>query len=832
MTPRLQPLPVECLRWRCDPSGLGFETTAEVPPLETTVGQERGADAISLALAVQSEGYNVYVAGATGTGRTTTVRHEVGRTAAARPPADDWCYLHNFADPARPVAVRLPAGRAPHLAADLDALIAGCRREIPRVFRGEEYTERRNELIRQTQSQRERHFDEMRKEAEAEEFNLRVDPNGVLTVPILDDGKPATAERFAQLSDERRAELREKAQRLDRMIESHLEAVQRLDRALSEQLATLDRDTLLATVGHLLEALRIGYAAVPPVLEHLDAIQEDLLKRIDDVRAPEHAEQSGGAEEQAGLPAVLMPPSSPHDRYRANVFVTHTPTNGAPFVFEPNPTYYNLIGRIDYRATLGAMTTDFTLIRPGALHRANGGFLVLEARDVLLNPFAWEALKRALRDGEVRTENLGEQYSAFPTATLKPQPVPLGVKVLLIGDLSTYMLLYHLDDDFRKLFKIKAHFGPEIERTPGNERAYAAFVSAQVRAHRLPPFRAEAVAGVLERAARLAEHQERLSTAFSDLAEVVVEAAHWARAEGASMVGAPHVRRALAEQERRLNLAEEEMRRLLRERTIVVATSGLAVGQVNGLSILNLGDYSFAHPSRITARTGMGSEGVVNVEREAKLSGPTHSKGVLTLTGYLIGAYAQERPLAVSARLAFEQVYSGIDGDSASSAELYALLSSLSGIPIRQSIAVTGSVNQHGVVQAIGGVTQKVEGFFAACAQDGLTGEQGVLIPEANVPHLMLKDEVVDAVARGQFHVWAVRTIDEGIELLTGVPAGERLPDGTYPEDTVHGCVQRRLTSLATRLAEFADRRTTALVPAHAGTTNGAGSNGSTENLL
>ncbi|HEU5315646.1 MAG TPA: AAA family ATPase, partial [Chloroflexota bacterium] len=479
-----------------------------------------------------------------------------------------------------------------------------------------------------------------------------------------------------------------------------------------------------------------------------------------------------------------------------------------------------------YRASIGAMHTDHSLVKAGALHRANGGYLVLEARDVLLNPFAWEALKRALRDDEVRIENLGEQYSAFPTATLRPEPVRLRVKVLLIGDPVTYMLLYHLDEDFRKLFKIKAHFGPEMERTPAALQAFAGFVSGQVRAHGLPRFGSDAVAAVLEHAARLAEHQKRLATRFTDLAELVVEAAHWAGETGESQVGAAHVERALAERERRLNLVEEEMRRLLRERTICVDTRGAAVGQVNGLSIISLGDYSFAHPSRITARTGVGGDGVVNIEREVKLSGPTHSKGVMTLTGFLLGAYAQQHPLALSARLAFEQLYSEVDGDSASSAELYALLSSLADLPIKQSMAVTGSINQRGEVQAIGGVNEKVEGFFAACAQDGLTGEQGVIIPAANALHLMLKREVVDAVAKGEFHVWTARTVDEGIALLTGVPAGERQPDGTYPDGSVHGRVQARLGAMLTRLAELGDRRHVGLGTLVAGTASGNGRGG------
>jgi predicted ATP-dependent protease len=786
------PLAPPQLRWRCDPDLLGFATTAEVPPLEGTLGQERGVDAIILGLNLDAPGYNLYVAGPSGTGRTTTVRQQVARVAAQRRPASDWCYLHNFEEPAQPIALQLPAGRGRELAQDVEHVIAVCQRDIPKLFESEQYERDRQAVVQRLHGQREQRLEALAKVAEQLGFELSLTPTGILTTPLRQPGKPMSQEAFELLPDEEKAAIRARSQQLDAEIEETMRAIRRLEREVQEQLRALDRQAVLFAVGHVVDDLRRKYVDTAAIAHHLDAIQSDLIEHLDEFRSAKQAPESA------------PPDQSAYHRFRVNVLVTSDPTDGAPVVFEPNPTYYNLSGRIDYRATVGAMYTDTTLIRAGALHRANGGFLVLEARDVLLNPFSWDALKRALRDGEVRIENLGEQLSAFPTAVLKPQPIPLRVKVVLVGDLTTFMLLYQLDEDFHKLFKIKAQFGPTMERTPDTLRAYAGFISSQVQARALLPFCKDAVAQVIEQAVRLADDQERLTTAFDEIVELAVEASYWAQQAGAPEVHAGHVARALAEQERRANLLEVEVQRMIQQQTITIATRTEVTGQVNGLSIIDLGDYTFAHPTRITARTGMGSEGVVNVEREARLSGRTHSKGVMTLTGYLLGMYAHEQPLSLSARLAFEQVYSEVDGDSASSAELYALLSSLADVPIKQAIAVTGSVNQRGEIQAIGGVTRKIEGFFTTCVAQGLSGEQGVVIPQANVRHLMLKQEVLDAVAAGQFHVWAVRTVDEGIALLTGLPAGERRPDGSYPEGTIHGRVQSRLATLATHLTKFA----------------------------
>jgi predicted ATP-dependent protease len=795
--PATTTVPYGQLRWHCDPAALGFATTSEIPPLQGTIGQERGVDAVALGLALDTSGFHVYVAGPSGSGRATTVRSLVTDEAAGKASAPDWCYLHNFSQPSQPVAAQLPSGRGPALAEDLDDLVADARREIPRVFEGEQYQQRRAQIGRQLLEKRSALFDEVRSLADRLGFTVELTDTDVVTVPLLEPGKPLTEEAFRLLPDEQQAEIRAKMHEITRKTEEVLLGVRRLQRDSHERLHELDREVVGFAVGHLLDALRAKYSDVAQVIQHLDALQADLVAHPDEFRSTDA--------EREDVPFLPVVAQRAYDRYRANVLVTHEPSEGAPVVFEPNPTYYNLVGRVDYRASIAAMVTDFRMIRPGALHRANGGYLVLQARDVLLSPFAWDALKRALRERELRIENLGEQFSAFPTATLKPAAIPLHVKVVLIGDLLTYTLLYQMDPDFPRLFKIKAQFGPDMPRTADSMRALGMFIRCQVDARGLRPFSADAVSRVIEHSARLAEHQDRLATRFEAIADLLVESDHYAKQSGAEVVEGCYVERALDAQEHRLNLLEDRLQREIAEGTIGIDTHGQIIGQVNGLSVFELGDYAFARPCRITARVGLGEEGVVDIQREAKLSGPTHSKGVLTLNGYLLSKYAQRTPLALSARLTFEQTYGEVEGDSASSSELYALLSALADAPIRQGVAVTGSVDQSGEIQAVGSVTTKVEGFFAVCKAQGLDGKQGVIIPAANVRHLMLKPEVAEAVAAGQFHVWAVHTVDEGIELLTGIPAGQRQSDGSYSAGGLHALVQQRLAALATRLIEFGE---------------------------
>ena len=613
-------------------------------------------------------------------------------------------------------------------------------------------------------------------------------------MPVV-DGEPLTKERFEQLPERVKAAVARARGEIEERAAAHQRGVHQLEKEVAARVQELEREAARFAVGPLLHDLQDRYASEPEVLAYLAEVETDVLAHVADFR-------EGEDEQRLPLPFALR--QSDFGRYHVNVLVDNAGSEGAAVVVERNPTYYNLVGRIEYRGTFGAMVTDFREVKAGALHRANGGFLVLELLDVLSHPFSWQALKRALRAREVRIENLGEEFSAVPSATIRPEPIPLDVKVVLIGPTFAYHLLYQLDEDFRELFRVKAEFAPEMDWSPEHHLAYAGFVSRCVREQGLRHFDRSAVARLIEYGARLRDHQGKLSTRLLEVLEVVSEASFWAGKAGHELVGAADVRRAIEEREYRSNLVEERIRELVAEGTIAIETAGARVGRLNGITILDLGDYAFGCPARVSARVSVGKGELVSIEREIELSGPIHSKGFLILAGYLAGTYGGEAPLALSARLTFEQSYSEVEGDSASSTELYALLSALSELPLDQGIAVTGSVNQHGEVQAVGGVTRKIEGFYAACKAQGLTRAQGVLVPQANVVNLMLSDEVVEAVRRGDFHVWAVGTIDEGVEILTGRPAGERRADGSYDEDSVHGLVQARLRAYAERMHEFA----------------------------
>ena len=787
------------VRRRLDPAALPFETTAEVPPLHGTIGQDRALDAIDFGLEVATPGYNLFVAGAAGSGRESTILDCLERVAATRPVPDDLVYVHNFAEPGRPRALRLPAGRGCDLRGDLDELLAGAREEIPRAFEGEEFEARRQQALAEVQRQQEQISEEIQRAARERGFQIQQTPGGIVSVPVR-DGQPMAGEALQRLSEEERAEVQRRAGELNELVGASMRQMRRLGQEAGERTRSVARDMARAAIGPRLEELRERWADQPGVLALLDDIERDVPERLPDFRPAEGEE--GGPPQAAQLQASQR--ERQLARYGANVVVDHRDAEHAPVVVERNPTYYNLIGRVDYRASFGAMETDFRQIRAGALHRAHGGFLVLHAPDVLRQPFAWEALKQALLAREVQIENLAEQSSPIPTGTLRPQPVPLDVKVVLIGPPPLYQLLYGVDEDFRDVFKVKADFAPDMAWRDEQVSNYAAFVSRCVQTDGLSHFDRSAIARIVEHGARLRDHQHKLSARLRDIADIVAEASFWATRAGRDIVAAEDVDRAVAKREYRSNLFEERVHELIGEGTIAIDTTGARTAQVNALSVLDLGDHRFGRPSRVTARVSVGTGAVVSIEREIELSGPIHSKGVLTLAGYLAQTYAQRWPLALRATIAFEQSYEGVDGDSASSTELYALLSALAELPVRQDVAVTGAVDQHGRVQTVGGVTAKVEGFFGVCRARRLTGEQGVMIPRANVRHLMLADEVVAAVAAGDFHVWAVETVDEGIELLTGCPAGARGADGAFPEGSVHRRVEDRLRGYADRLRDFA----------------------------
>ena len=790
-------LGAEQLSRRCHAEGFPFADTSQLNPLDVTAGQPRALAALEFGLDCRSAGFNVYVSGPSGTGRQSTVLSLLRARARTEPVPQDRIYVHNFKNTDEPRYLDLPSGSARQASLQLNQVLQRIRQELPALFEGQAFETRRQDLLGHFEAERNRVLEGIQAEAERRHFRVQFAEGAVVTVPLV-DGEPLRRDQFSKLEEDRKRELAEESENLQATILGAVNELRRLESETRQAVQGLEKEVAREFLDGVLRPMREDCASVPALLEHLGDLEEDLLGRLDEFRHER--------DEHALLALSLHGrPSSPVDRYRLNVFVTHEDGEGAPVVYETNPTYYNLFGGIEYRPHNGNLVTDFAMIRAGAVHRANGGYLLLQVRDVLSNPFSWDALKRMIRNSEARVENLGEQFRLIPVATLKPQAPPVNVKIVLIGSPLLHHLLLGLDEDFRKFFKIKADFDDEMPRNPETELLYARFLAGRAREDDLLPFEAGAVASVVEHGARLAQHQDRLSTQFMEIADVAREASYWAARSSRPRVSAADIQHTLDQRRFRSNLLEDKVQELIDEAVVRIEVTGEAVGQINGLSVLDLGDYEFGRPSRISARVSLGKEGVVDIERECETSGKLHSKGVLILSGFLSGRYADRAPLSVSISLGFEQTYEEIDGDSASSTEVYAILSALSGVPLRQSVAVTGSVDQFGNVQAIGGVNEKVEGFFEVCRSRGLNRRQGVLIPRTNLSHLMLRHEVQEAVAKGRFHIWAISHVDEGIEILTGLAAGKRRSDGRYPRTTVNGQVQRRLEQMAEDLREFAD---------------------------
>jgi len=784
---------------------LPFETTEEVQPLDGTIGQDRAVRALTFGLEMRSSGFNLFVAGPRGTGRSSTVDAYVRRVAESQPAPADWCYVHNFKDEACPNALRLPSGRATALAQDMQTLMDAVRRDLRRVFESREYRQQQQETHQTVVDTRDRLMRELGERAQQQGVALSMTPAGPMIVP-LSNGRPMNQDELAQLPEPERERLGEVGEELARSMREMGEQVRQLERETHQRMIEQDAQVARSTIEPLVRGLEAKYSDQAPVREYLSQVQEDLIARAEEIHRAAQA-SAEPAEGQQPMPYPLAQLQQQReeaifDRYRVAVLVDNGGAHGAPVVMETNPTYYNLLGRMEYRSQLGSMVTDFSMIKAGALHRANGGYLVLNAIDVLSSPYAWDVLKRTLKTGLLRIENIGEQFTPIPAATLRPEPIPLDVKVVLIGPPNVYYLLQFQDEDFSKLFRVRADFDTEITRTDEHLARYAAFIAGQVRDGGLRHFHRGAVAKVAEYGARLDDHQLKLSARFQQIADLVAEASFWAAKADSQLVMAEHVAQAVEEKTYRSSLMEDKIRELINDGTLLIDVSGECQGQVNGLSVLDLGDYTFGRPMRITAQTALGADGFTNLDRETRLSGRIHSKGFLILTSFLQSRYAQDKPLAISARITFEQSYGEVEGDSASSTEVYALLSALSGIPLRQGIAVTGSVNQRGEVQSVGGVTRKIEGFFDVCRIQGLTGEQGVLIPPSNVKNLMLREDVVDAVREGRFHIWAVASVDDGMEILTGVRAGTQR-DGQWEPGTVNERADRRLRDYAERLKGF-----------------------------
>jgi lon-related putative ATP-dependent protease len=789
------PLDEHLLCQPCDPDQFSFVTTADLENLEEVIGQDRAVEAIQFGIGIKQKGYNLFALGPNGTGKYTSVHRSLSSRASKEPTPPDWCYVFNFNQPDRPHALYLPAGQGTMLSQEMKRLVEELFVVIPAAFEGEEYQNQRRIIESEFQDKQESALDEIRKEAAASGIALIRTPSGLAFAPLVDK-EVIKPEEFIKLPEDQRKEIETQIEQLQQRLQHVIRQVPNWMREGRQRVLELNQEVATFTITPLFDELQARFADLPEVLAYLEAVRSDVV---------EHNHMFVLSQEDGDAPtgpaeATLTVTTSQGgfaNRYRVNAIVDNSDTEGAPIVYEQNPTFANLVGRLEHVAQMGALLTDFTLIKPGALHEANGGYLILDARKLLLQPFAWEGLKQALQTEEIRIESPGQAYSLISTVALEPLPVPLNVKVILLGERLLYYLMHQHDPDFQELFKVAADFEDQMHRNQENNVAYARLIATLARKESLRHFDQAAVTKVIERSARMAGDAERLSTHMQSVADLLREADYWAAEAGAEFVSYEHVQTAINAQIRRASRIKERLQESILRETILVDTTGEKIGQINGLSVMMLGNYAFGRPSRITARVRLGKGEVIDIERQVELGGPLHSKGVLILSSYLGSRYATDRPLSLSASLVFEQSYGGVDGDSASSAELYALLSALAETPIRQSLAVTGSVNQHGQVQAIGGVNEKIEGFFDICHSRGLTGDQGVLIPVANVKHLMLHQDVVEAVANGEFHIYPIETVEQGIELLTGIPAGEMDDQGLFPEGSINHLVVQRLEEMA-----------------------------------
>ncbi len=798
-------LSVEKLKWRCSTKDLPFETTDEIKPIEEIIGQDRALQAIRLGLAIRSMGYNIFVTGFVGTGRNTTIKHLLEKIEKGGTAPDDICYVNNFKNTDMPRVIRVPAGKGCELKRAMENLVEALNKSIPAIFESERYQTKRKSVIESYKEKEKSIAKEFEKRVEAESFVLiqvQVGPYARPDiVPVL-AGNPVNFDQLEEQTEtgkfprEEFERLKAKQDELVKELGQVSKKIRELEKEALEKIGNLDNEFASPAVSGLIQEIK-GKLNFGDVHDYLDEVRGDILKNLDKFKDKE------GAKEQVfpGIPVQAQ--TDPFNDYQVNVIVDNCEMKGIPVIIETSPSYKNLFGSIERGVDrAGVWRTDFTKIKSGSLLRANGGYLVLNAIDVLVEPGVWNALKRTMRNRMVEIQSY-DPYYFFSTSALKPEPIDLDTKIVMIGSHSIYQLLYFYDDDFKKIFKVKADFDTVMNLSDENVLKYASFIKKISSEEKLLPFDKSAVTAVAEYGVRLAGRRNKLSTKFTKIANIISEASYWASKDNSTKVMGKHVKKAIEEKIYRHNLVEEKIQEMIENGTLMIDIDGMQVGQLNGLSVHDLGDYSFGRPSRITAETSIGRSGIINIEREAELSGRTHDKGVLILSGYLRGKYAQDRPLAMSASICFEQSYSGIDGDSASSTEIYALLSSLSNIPLRQDIAVTGSVNQKGEIQPIGGVNEKIEGFFLACRMRGLTGNQGVMIPHQNVEDLMLNDAVIEAVKAKKFHIYAIITVDEGIEILTGVPAGHKGEDGSYPEGTINYLVDKRLQDLADSLKKY-----------------------------
>ena len=787
--------------WTCKTEDFNFQCTDELTPLDRFIGQDRALDAIRFGLEVDKPGYNLFVTGLTGTGKTSAIKahlesiiEDMERQEKSKPPCD-WCYAHNFDDPDRPFALSLPAGEGKSLRSRMTYILALLREEMPKVFKSEQFEAERREMEEKGRLTTQEIMGALEQDARSQGFAVQMNQTGVTIFPMVEN-RAMSPEEYQALEEEQRKSVDEVRNQLMQQTQETMAKVREAEKESWDLIHDHERSAAEHRVADIFRPTVNAYEKFPEVDHYLRHLADNVLDHLNLFKDDE-AVPSQTAPPMGSAPPSGSGPGNPFLAFEINLLVDNSDVVTSPIVVEPNPNWGNLFGRIERRATMGTYFSDHSMLKPGSIHQANGGYLVLNARDVLTYPPVWEGLKRVIRNREIRLEDPAEQNGFFVPQGLRPEPIPLDIKVIITGDESTYRLLTTVDnEDFWDLFKVKAEFDNKVDITPDNIDAYCAFICRTCEDEGLRAFDANGAARVIEFAARMVSDQKKLSTRFGQIKDLLIESDYWAGQASCELVLGEHVEQAVNKKIHRLNIVEERVQEMVENGSVLLDFTGSVVGQVNGLAVYDLGDFSFGRPSRITAQTFAGREGVINIEREASLSGSTHDKGVLILSGYLGAKFGQERPLTLSSSLCFEQSYDGVDGDSASSTELYAIMSSLSGLPLKQNLSVTGSVNQMGEIQPIGGVNQKVEGMFDVCRIAGLTGDQGVMVPHQNLRNLMLRADVVAAIKEGKFHIYSVRTIDEGLEILTGVTAGERGPHGEFPEGTVNGLVEKRLREL------------------------------------
>ncbi len=800
MTDKHPELNPEELRLTISEDTLPFETTASLePPAEPILGQDRASEAIQFGMGMKTNDYHIFIAGPRKSGLTYAARSFLEEQARKEPTPPDWLYVHNFREPDRPKCLRLSAGMGKEFKKDMLALVQTLQAKIPEAFDSRDYAAREKEIQNRFETQRRQIIETLSQEAKEEGFVLQISQVGMVIVPATAEGQPMSQEMLAELGEEERAALKEKSDALHEKMKEAIKAIQAAEKKSKEAQSKLESEAALFVVTQALQPYLDKYSQEPEVIEYLKLVQADVLESLEDFKKKPESQTPQAP--QFPLPAK----DTSLRKYDVNVLIDNSELEGAPVVVESNPVYPNLFGTIERQAWFGALFTDFTMIKPGVLHRANGGYLIMKALDLLKWYLSWEALMRALRNQEVRIEDPGELYGLFSTRTIRPQPIPLDIKIVLTGDPYLFELLHVYDERFQKLFKVKAHMDDRMQRSPETMLQCARTISNFCRSRELRHLDRSGVARVLEYSMERTEDREKLTLEMGDIADLIREANYFASCDGAGVISRQHVDEAIRKRYFRASLVEERVKELVQDDILWVDTDGYKVGQINGISILMTADHEFGKPNRITATVSVGREGVVAIERESKMSGSIHTKGVMILTSFLKERFAHNKPISLTASLCFEQSYGMVEGDSASSTELFALLSALAEVPIYQGIAVTGSVSQKGEIQPVGGINRKIEAFFDICRHKGLNGRQGVIIPAKNVRNLMLRQEIQEAVGQGRFHVWTIETIEEGIEILTGMEAGQRQPDGSYPEGTLFSKVDERLLEITDIVKHFGE---------------------------